>query len=86
MNSLSPTPLQIRLLLKAYGRPRWQAARMIGRALVTFHRYCLPVTSKHHRPMPLHLWQLLQDEMRARGAIAYRRGIWRFDTRAWTPA
>ena len=61
----APSPQRLRRVLYDYNLRRWRAARMVRRALVTFHRYCLPVTSKHFHPMPPALWELLLAEIRA---------------------
>ena len=59
-----PIPQRIRRLLKDYGLPRWKAARVLGVALITFNRYCLPVTSRQNHAMPQHRWRALVDHLR----------------------
>jgi hypothetical protein len=55
----TPSPDEIRTLLKKHGITRETASKLVHASLRTMHNWMAPPESPHHRDMPLSAWELL---------------------------
>jgi hypothetical protein len=67
----TPSPDEIRALLKKHGITREIASRLVHASLRTMHNWMAPPASPHHRDMPLSAWELLLIKLGERGIDKY---------------